>query len=71
MAASPLEASRTWFTKVWNEGSEATIHEMLAPDAKMHGLVGPDGQTLVGPAGFVPFWRKFRSAFPDMVLSSR
>jgi len=69
MAATPEALARTWFTKVWNDGSEAAIHEMLAPDAKMYGLPTPDGKPLVGPADFVPFWRKFRTAFPDMKIT--
>lgn len=66
MSATPEAVAREWFAKVWNEGSEAAIHRLLAPAAKMHGLPTPDGQPLAGPAAFVPFWRKFHDAFPDM-----
>ena len=51
MSATPEALSRTWFTKVWNEVSEAAIHEMLAADAKVHGLPTPGGKPLVGPRG--------------------
>jgi len=66
MSATPETVAREWFEKVWNAGSEKAIHALLAPDARMHGLPTPDGQPLVGPAAFVPFWQKFRSAFPDI-----
>jgi predicted ester cyclase len=66
---TPEALSRAWFARVWNEGSEPAIHEMLAADAKMHGLPTPDGKPLVGPADFVPFWRKFREAFPDIRIT--
>ena len=66
MPATPESVARQWFEQVWNAGSEQAIHALLAPDAKMHGLPTPDGTALVGPAAFVPFWQKFRAAFPDI-----
>ena len=69
MSEQPLALAHRWFTQVWNEGSQSAIHEMLAPDATMYGLPTPDGKPLVGPADFVPFWRKFREAFPDMRIT--
>lgn len=66
MAATPEAVAREWFGKVWDEGSEEAIHRLLAADARMHGLPTPDGQPLCGPAAFVPFWRRFRAAFPDI-----
>jgi predicted ester cyclase len=66
MTATPEAVAREWFEQVWNQGSEAAIHRLLAAGAKMHGLPTPDGQPLAGPTAFVPFWRKFHDAFPDM-----
>jgi steroid delta-isomerase-like uncharacterized protein len=68
MSATPDAIAREWFNQVWNVGSEEAIHALLAPDAQMHGLPTPDGKPLVGPAAFVPFWQKFRSAFPDIKI---
>jgi steroid delta-isomerase-like uncharacterized protein len=66
MTTAPVAVVRDWFDQVWNSGSEEAIARLLAADARMHGLPTPDNQPLVGPAGFTPFWRQFRSAFPDM-----
>jgi predicted ester cyclase len=66
MSATPEAVARDWFKQVWNDGSEAAIDKLLAVDAKMHGLSSSDGSPLVGPGDFKPFWRKFKSAFPDI-----
>lgn len=55
-----------WFEHVWNRGDEAAIHRLMAPTAQIHGLAGAAGAPLVGPAAFVPFFRQFRQAFPDL-----
>ena len=69
MSATPEAVAREWFEQVWNKGSEEAIDKYLAADARMHGLSGPDGKPLLGPEGFKPFWRQFRSAFPDIRIS--
>ena len=56
---------RRWFEEVWNQGREAAIDELMAPDAAVHGVAGAD-QVHRGPAAFKPFWRQFRDAFPDI-----
>ncbi len=56
----------SWFEEVWNAGSEAAIDQLMAPAAKFHGLPSADGGPIVGPAAFKPFFRSFRSAFPDV-----
>lgn len=55
---------RRWFEEVWNKGIEKTIDELYAEDGIAYGL-GEPGQIVRGPAGFKPFWRQFRQAFPD------
>ncbi|MEP6635522.1 MAG: ester cyclase [Acidobacteriota bacterium] len=57
---------RRWFEEVWNKGREGAIDEMFAVDGIAHGLADEGGQPLKGAAGFKPFFRKFRSAFPDI-----
>lgn len=57
---------RRWFEEVWNQGKEATIDELFVPDGVAHGLSKESGRQFQGPADFKPFWRAFRSAFPDI-----
>jgi steroid delta-isomerase-like uncharacterized protein len=63
MSESPSAILRTWFEQVWNAGDEATIDRLYAPTAVANGL--PDA-LVPGPAGFKPFYRNFRAAFPDI-----
>lgn len=57
---------RRWFEEVWNKGREEAIDELFAEDGVANGLADETGQPLRGPAGFRPFFRKFREAFPDI-----
>src|SRR5215204_4698314 len=57
---------RRWFEEVWNNGREDAIDEMFAAEGIAHGLVEEGDKTMRGPAGFKPFFQKFRSAFPDI-----
>lgn len=60
------ELARSWFDQVWNAGDEGAIDRLMSPSAKLHGLPTPDGQAVVGPTGFKPFFRTLRAAFPDI-----
>jgi steroid delta-isomerase-like uncharacterized protein len=55
-----------WFEEVWNKGREEAIDEMFADEGVANGLVDDSGQPLRGPAGFKPFFRRFREAFPEI-----
>lgn len=57
---------RRWFEEVWNKGREEAINEMFAEDGIAHGLADESGEPLRGPNGFKPFFRNFRTAFPDI-----
>lgn len=57
---------RRWFEEVWNKGREEAIDEMFGVDGIAHGLSNESGQSLRGAADFKPFFRKFRTAFPDI-----
>jgi len=59
------QLSHRWFEEVWNRGNDATIDELAATDALIHGL-GEDGRQLTGAEGFRHFYRLFREAFPDL-----
>lgn len=56
------ELIQTWFERLWHQGDESTIDDMLAPNSRLHGL----GEDLVGPDAFRAFYRQFRSAFPEV-----
>jgi len=60
---------RRWFEEVWNKGREEAIDEMFAAEGVANGLVDESGQPLRGPAGFKPFFRKFREAFPEIEVT--
>jgi steroid delta-isomerase-like uncharacterized protein len=57
---------RRWFEEVWNRGREEAIDEMFGEEGVANGLVDEAGQPLRGPAGFKPFFRRFREAFPEL-----
>ena len=57
---------RRWFAEVWNKGRAEAMQEMLASDGIVHGL---GAAPLRGPGGFLPFFRKFRQAFPDLQIA--
>ena len=57
---------RRWFEEVWNRGREETIDELFDEEGVAHGLADEAGSPLRGAAGFKPFFRRFREAFPEM-----
>lgn len=57
---------RRWFEEVWNKGREDAIDEMFAADGIAHGLTDESGEAMRGPIDYKPFFRSFRTAFPDI-----
>ncbi|MCM3900609.1 MAG: ester cyclase [Pyrinomonadaceae bacterium] len=57
---------RRWFEEVWNKGREEVIDELFAEDGIAHGLADESGEDMRGPSDYKPFFRKFRTAFPDI-----
>jgi steroid delta-isomerase-like uncharacterized protein len=57
---------RRWFEEVWNKGREEAIDELFGEEGVAHGLADVADGKLRGPAGFKPFFRNFREAFPEM-----
>ena len=68
-AAGNAAVLRRWFEEVWNKGRAEAIDEMFAEDGVAYGLADASGAELRGPANFRVFHRKFREAFPDVVVS--
>ena len=68
MTSTPDAIARRWFREVWDEGKEEVIDQMLAPDAIVHGLTGPDGPPMVGAAQFKPLFHMFREALGDLTI---
>ena len=58
-----------WFEEVWNKKREAAIHEMLHPEVVIYGLGIAPSDSIRGPEEFVPFWKKFTTAIPDLTVS--
>lgn len=54
-----------WFQEVWNEGREATIDELLAPDGLAVGL-GESEKDTRGPHEFKVFFQNLRGLLPDI-----
>jgi steroid delta-isomerase-like uncharacterized protein len=61
-----MEVLHRWFEEVWNKKREEAIDELFAEEGVAHGLADENGEELRGPAGFKPFFRRFRDAFPDI-----
>ena len=56
------QIARRWFEEVWNQGKPSAIDQMLADNAKVHGL----GEPLSGPKDFKNLQAAYRGAFPDL-----
>jgi steroid delta-isomerase-like uncharacterized protein len=65
---SAKQVARRWFEEVWNQRDASAIGRLFAKDGIAHGL-GADGQDLVGPAGFLPFYQAFLGGFADLQLT--
>jgi steroid delta-isomerase-like uncharacterized protein len=57
---------RRWFEEVWNQGREEAIDELFDEEGVAHGLGDVADGKLRGPAGFKPFFSRFREAFPEI-----
>ena len=65
MSSEAEQVARTWFREVWDEGREDAIDRLMAPEGVVHGL---PGGTLIGPAGFKPFYQMFRGAIGGITV---
>jgi predicted ester cyclase len=63
MAAEYATTLHRWFEEVWNQGREDVMDEIFPPEGIAHGL----GDAPVrGAEEYKPFFRAFKSAFPDI-----
>ncbi len=53
-----------WFREVWDAGKRESIHEMMHPEAVIHGI---GTEAAHGPEGFEAFWRTVRLNYHDIV----
>jgi steroid delta-isomerase-like uncharacterized protein len=60
-----IQLMRRWFQEVWNEGRTQTVYDLLSADAVARGQTGPQ-EEIHGPAEFVQFVERIRTAFPDI-----
>lgn len=65
MPGSNRDGALRWMREVWNERREATIEEMLSPDAVGH----MEGVLTRGPEGFRKARAALLGAFPDLKLT--
>ena len=65
MSQTNVELARRWMDEVWNKRIEATIEEMLAPEAIGHSEGNPDFH---GIAAFREYRGAYLAAFPDLQI---
>ena len=63
-----IELMRRWYREVWNENRIQTVYDLLSPDAVASGQGGTD-EEIHGPAEFVKFVQRIRSAFSDIKVT--
>ena len=56
--------ARRWFTEVWRPGGEATVDELMTPDA----IGWMEGREVTGPADFKDARQQLLDTFPDLDL---
>lgn len=69
MSSTPDAVTRQWFKEVWDEGREEAIDRLMAPDGVVHGMSGPGGPPMVGPAAFKAVFHMFREALGDLTIT--
>jgi predicted ester cyclase len=69
MSTPAYPSLREWFERLWNQGDESVVDEMLAPEAPVHGIPGPTSDCCRGAEAFKGFYRGFRAAFPDIRIT--
>jgi steroid delta-isomerase-like uncharacterized protein len=63
-----IELMQRWFREIWNEGRTQTVYDLLSADAIAWGQAGPH-EGIHGPAEFVQFVERIRSAFSNINLT--
>jgi steroid delta-isomerase-like uncharacterized protein len=58
----PRQLVERFYFEVWNTGDETVARDILDPDFRFRGSLGPER---VGPAGFFDYMRSVRTALAD------
>ncbi len=66
MASQYATIQHEWFDRLWNNGDESAIDELLHPECTGHGLTDNEGNEVQGIEAFRQFYHSFRAAFPDI-----
>jgi steroid delta-isomerase-like uncharacterized protein len=61
-----IRLMKRWYQEVWEDKKDETIHELIAPDAEVHGHAPAP---LRGPEQFMQFAHQIRGAFPDLKVT--
>ena len=59
---TPTQLIERFYHEVWNRADEAPAHEILAPDFRFRGSLGPEKR---GVAGFIEYMRTVHAALAD------
>lgn len=59
---TPTQLIERFYHEVWNEANEAVAHEILAPDFRFRGSLGPERQ---GVEGFLTYMRQIHAALAN------
>lgn len=63
---TPETIMHTWMRRVWNELDDAAIDELMAPDARVHGLTA---EPIRGTAGWRVFYEAYKAAFDEIHIT--
>lgn len=64
-AVAPSNLFVSWFQRVWNNGEEDAITELMHPACEVHGL---GEEPLRGPEAFRAFWHSLNGTFGDIQI---
>ena len=66
MTKTPRELVERFYSVVWNEADEAVARQILDPDFRFRGSLGPE---LRGPSGFIVYLRALHAALENFTCN--
>src|SRR5271165_2324514 len=66
MESSPRELVERFYYEVWNRADEAAAKEILHPDFRFRGSLGPERR---GPEGFIEYLRSIQAALGNFTCT--